>query len=69
MVFPCTNPTKSFWIEAAKSPLRDLRSGDEVPTETDVAVIGSGYAGASTAYWMHKVGFRLSMSFDSHDLT
>jgi NADPH-dependent 2,4-dienoyl-CoA reductase/sulfur reductase-like enzyme len=69
MVFPCTNATKSFWIEAAKSPLRDLRSSDEVPKETDVAVIGSGYAGVSTAYWMHKVGLRLSMSFDSHDLT
>ncbi|KAH8730277.1 FAD dependent oxidoreductase-domain-containing protein [Phaeosphaeriaceae sp. PMI808] len=54
MVLPTANPTKSYWIEAADSPLRNFRSGDELPEETDVAIIGSGCAGASTAYWIHK---------------
>lgn len=55
MVLPIENPTKSYWIEAAKSPLRNFRSNDKVPVETDVVVIGSGYAGVTTAYWIHKV--------------
>ncbi|KAF2630550.1 DAO-domain-containing protein [Macroventuria anomochaeta] len=54
MVFPTANPTKCYWIENAESPLRNFRSSDELPAETDVAIIGSGYAGASTAYWIHK---------------
>ncbi|KAF3034413.1 hypothetical protein E8E12_005655 [Didymella heteroderae] len=54
MVLPIENPTKSYWIEAAESPLRDFRSSDKLPEEIDVAIIGSGYAGASTAYWIHK---------------
>ena len=55
MVLPASNPTKSYWIEAAESPLRNFRSSDDLPKETDVVIIGSGYAGASTAYWIHKV--------------
>ncbi|KAI5366417.1 Putative FAD dependent oxidoreductase, FAD/NAD(P)-binding domain superfamily [Septoria linicola] len=54
MVLPVHNPTKSYWIEAAESPLRDFRSTEELPAETDVVVVGSGYAGASAAYWIHK---------------
>ncbi|EUC40285.1 hypothetical protein COCMIDRAFT_9817 [Bipolaris oryzae ATCC 44560] len=54
MVLPKPNPTKSYWIEAAESPLRDYRSSETLPEETDVAIIGSGYAGVSTAYWLHK---------------
>ncbi|KAH5523074.1 hypothetical protein HBI52_057090 [Parastagonospora nodorum] len=54
MVLPIDNPTKSYWIEAAESPLRDYRSSEQLPEQTDIVVIGSGYAGASTAYWIHK---------------
>ncbi|USP76839.1 hypothetical protein yc1106_04113 [Curvularia clavata] len=54
MVLPTNNPTKSYWIEAAESPLRNFRSSELLPEETDVAIIGSGYAGVSTAYWIHK---------------
>ncbi|KAF3042582.1 hypothetical protein E8E11_002494 [Didymella keratinophila] len=54
MVLPIENPTKSYWIEAAESPLRNFRSGDKLPKETDILIIGSGYAGAATAYWIHK---------------
>jgi hypothetical protein len=55
MVLPVDNPTKSYWIEAAESPLRNFGSTEPLPEETDVAIVGSGYAGASTAYWIHKV--------------
>ncbi|KAK8036366.1 hypothetical protein PG991_001503 [Apiospora marii] len=54
MVLPCTNPTKSYWIEAADSPLRDLRSTPELPETADVVIIGGGYSGATTAYWLDK---------------
>ncbi|KAF1938601.1 DAO-domain-containing protein [Clathrospora elynae] len=60
MVLPIANPTKSYWIEAAESPLRDFRSNEELPEETDVAIIGGGYAGASTAYWIHKYTEKVS---------
>ncbi|KAJ6034081.1 FAD dependent oxidoreductase [Penicillium canescens] len=54
MVLPISNPTKSFWIEEASSALRDFRSTKDLPKETDVIIIGSGYAGATTAYWLNK---------------
>lgn len=56
MVLPITNPTKSFWIEGAESELRNHRSTPDLPAETDVLIIGSGYTGATTAYWLTKVG-------------
>lgn len=55
MVLPITNPTKSYWIEAAESPLRDLRTTEELPEKVDLAIIGSGYTGATAAYWITKV--------------
>ncbi|KAF4816196.1 hypothetical protein CGCSCA5_v006598 [Colletotrichum siamense] len=54
MVLPISNPTKSYWIEGAESPLRDFRSTEELPKEVDVVIVGSGYAGATTAYWLQK---------------
>ncbi|RDW68474.1 hypothetical protein BP5796_09131 [Coleophoma crateriformis] len=54
MVLPINNPTKSYWIEAAESPLRDFRSTVDLPKETDVVIVGSGYTGTTTAYWLHK---------------
>jgi ribulose 1,5-bisphosphate synthetase/thiazole synthase len=55
MVLPASEPTKSYWIEAADSPLRDFQSSDELPLKTDIVIVGSGYAGASAAYWISKV--------------
>lgn len=55
MVLPLEHPTKSYWIEAAKSDLRNYRSTPELPEEVDVVIIGSGYTGATTAYWLDKV--------------
>ncbi|KAF9881472.1 FAD dependent oxidoreductase [Colletotrichum karsti] len=54
MVLPISNPTKSYWIEGAESPLRNFRSTEELPKETDIVIVGSGYAGTTTAYWLHK---------------
>lgn len=55
MVLPVENPTKSYWIEAAESPLRNFQSTPELPQETDIVIVGSGYTGATSAYWIHKV--------------
>ncbi|KPM37655.1 hypothetical protein AK830_g8887 [Neonectria ditissima] len=54
MPLPIDNPTKSYWIEGAASPLRDFRSTNDLPSETDIVIIGSGYAGVTTAYWLQK---------------
>jgi hypothetical protein len=62
MVLPISNPTKSFWIEGAASPLRDFRSTPELPKTTDIVIIGSGYAGTTSAYWLHKVGWESVLS-------
>jgi ribulose 1,5-bisphosphate synthetase/thiazole synthase len=55
MVLPTEFPTKSYWIEAAESPLRNFRSTQDLPKEADIVIVGSGYTGASAAYWLHKV--------------
>lgn len=55
MVLPISNATKSFWIEAADSKLRNRRTTPELPKECDVVIVGSGYTGASAAYWIHRV--------------
>jgi hypothetical protein len=60
MVLPTVNPTKSYWIEAAESPLRNFRSSDKLPEETDVAIIGCGYGGSTTAYWIDKVRHQIA---------
>ncbi|WVQ80116.1 hypothetical protein IAT38_002217 [Cryptococcus sp. DSM 104549] len=54
MVLPIINATKSFWIEGADSPLSNHRSTPDLPAEVDVVIVGSGYAGSSMAYWLHK---------------
>ena len=59
MVLPVPNPTKCFWIEAAESPLRDFRSTPDLPAETDIVIVGSGYAGATAAYWIDKVSLSI----------
>ena len=56
MVLPVSNPTKSYWIQAASSPLRDHRSTPDLPATCDVLIIGSGYTGSAIAYWLSQVG-------------
>ncbi|WVQ99100.1 hypothetical protein IAU59_006232 [Kwoniella sp. CBS 9459] len=54
MVLPIDNPVKSFWIEGADSPLRSYRSTPDLPDVVDAVIVGSGYTGATMAYWLHK---------------
>lgn len=54
-MLPNVDRTKSYWIEAAESDLKDFRSTESLPSETDVVIVGSGYSGATAAYWLHKV--------------
>lgn len=70
MALPTKNGTKSYWIEAADLPLRNHRSSETLPEETDVVIIGSGYTGASTAYFLYKVTFTIQpLVFNSKELT
>ncbi|KAM0542732.1 hypothetical protein ACHAPJ_012665 [Fusarium lateritium] len=46
---PVDNATTSFW-RADPHHLDDHRSTPTLPSQVDIAVIGSGYAGASTVY-------------------
>ncbi|KAH9908420.1 FAD dependent oxidoreductase [Xylariomycetidae sp. FL2044] len=50
---PVPNSTTSFWRSVPHS-LDNHRSTPELPGDVDIAVIGSGYAGASTVYHILK---------------
>lgn len=53
MANPVLNSTQSFW----RSAIHEIdchRSTPELPPETDVLIIGAGYAGAATAYYLLK---------------
>lgn len=47
--YPQPNPTKSFWIEEGPDTLKGHRTTEDLPCETDVVIIGSGYSGTSVA--------------------
>lgn len=47
--FPFSTSTTSFW-RSQPSILDNYRSTPELPTEVDVAIIGAGLSGVSTAY-------------------
>ena len=51
--FPVADPVKSYWT-ASPHPLDNYQSSNELPEECDVLIIGSGYAGAATAYHLLK---------------
>ncbi|KAI0153942.1 FAD dependent oxidoreductase [Pestalotiopsis sp. NC0098] len=51
--FPVPNSTSSFW----RTDLHELdqhRSTPELPAETDVVIVGAGFAGASLAYYIYE---------------
>lgn len=51
--FPRENYTKSFWLKDEDSDeFSRHRTTAELPKEVDVLVIGSGYSGTSTAYYL-----------------
>lgn len=46
---PAAGYTQSFW-RTQLDPLDSHRSTPDLPIETDILIIGGGYAGASAAY-------------------
>lgn len=53
---PVSSSTESFWQIPGQN-LRDLRSTAELPTHSDIVIVGGGYAGVSTAYHLvHEFG-------------
>ena len=51
--FPEDNPTVPFW-KIESDPLDGLRTTPELPQESDIVIIGAGYAGVSIAYHLLK---------------
>jgi len=47
--FPVPNPTTPYWLSQPHE-LASFRSSDQVPEDCDVAIIGTGMAGVTTAY-------------------
>lgn len=50
---PVHNPVPSFWT-ATTFPLSDHRTTPDLPTTSDIVVIGAGLAGVATAYHILK---------------
>ncbi|BCR84907.1 NAD(P)/FAD-dependent oxidoreductase [Aspergillus chevalieri] len=50
---PVGNPTTPFW-RTELHPLDDLRATPELPQQSDIVIIGAGYAGVSIAYHLLK---------------
>lgn len=51
---PVPNYTKSFWLTAEKDDLKSFRSSQDLPKEIDTVIIGSGFSGTATAYYLLK---------------
>ncbi|KAH3663405.1 hypothetical protein OGAPHI_005395 [Ogataea philodendri] len=52
-VFPVSSPTKSYW-HSENDDFASSRTTPELPEKSDIVIIGAGYAGSSTAYWLYK---------------
>lgn len=48
-ILPVASPTTPYW-RTQLHPIDDLRSSETLPAECDVAIVGSGMAGVTTAY-------------------
>lgn len=51
--FPVENPTVPFW-HSEEDDFRNIRTTKDLPLETDVLIIGAGYAGASVGHWLYE---------------
>ncbi|ODV97473.1 hypothetical protein PACTADRAFT_139443 [Pachysolen tannophilus NRRL Y-2460] len=51
--FPVSNPMISFWLSESDE-FKHHRTTDFLPQEADVVIIGSGFSGASTAYYLYQ---------------
>ncbi len=57
--------TTSFWNDSYPRPT-DLPAADELPTQVDVAIIGSGYTGLSAARTLRKAGVSVAVLERNH---
>ncbi|KAB8294832.1 hypothetical protein EYC80_006793 [Monilinia laxa] len=53
---PTSNPSDSFWLSEPSEVLLGHRTTAQLPSKTDVVIIGSGLAGASAAHWLREHG-------------
>lgn len=53
--FPVQNGLTSFWLTQPHE-LNDHRTTPSIPEQSDILIIGAGYAGAATAYHLLKGG-------------
>lgn len=51
--FPVANPTLPFW-HSEEDSFKNTRTTPDLPQETDILIIGGGYAGAAVGYWTYK---------------
>lgn len=51
---PCPNPTKSFWHSEPSKILLGHRTTAELPSKTDVVIIGSGISGVCAAHYLRE---------------
>lgn len=47
---PSTNPSSSFWHTEPSSLLLGHRTTEDLPTEADIVVVGTGISGASVVH-------------------
>ena len=52
---PVKNGLKSFWL-TVPDELHDHRTTSSIPEDSDIIIIGAGYAGSATAYHLLKEG-------------
>ena len=52
-VFPVENYSRSYWMNDPDK-LANHRSTVDLPSYSDIVIIGSGYAGSSCAYYLYK---------------
>jgi hypothetical protein len=52
--FPVPNPTSSYW-RSELHPIDSYCTSEELPPECDIAIIGAGMTGVSTAYHLSRL--------------
>ncbi|PLB43209.1 FAD dependent oxidoreductase [Aspergillus steynii IBT 23096] len=53
-LLPVENPTRPFW-RTELHELDELRTTPELPQQSDIVIIGAGYAGVTLAYYLSKL--------------
>jgi len=51
--------TSSFWLNTL--PNKNFRTAENLPSQTDVVIIGGGISGTSTAYWLSRNGVDVTL--------